>query len=58
MQQQHWLLGFTELLLEQKEVIMAFVEEKKVFVSLPTDFGKALCIVALPGTFDHLRGDE
>ena len=54
----HWLQGFTELLSERKEVITAFVEGQKVFVSLPTGFGKTLCIAALPGTFDHLRGDE
>ena len=27
-------------------------------VSLPTGYGKTLCIAALPGTYDHLLGNE
>jgi len=41
-------LGYELLKTEQKEAVKAFVEGNDVFVSLPTGFGKTLCIALFP----------
>ena len=47
-------LGFTEAKEKQKEAVVAFVNGKDVFVSLPTGYGKSLCYTCLPFLFDTL----
>ena len=47
-------LGFTEAKEKQKEAVIAFVNGKDVFVSLPTGYGKSLCYTCLPFLFDTL----
>lgn len=51
-------LGFSQLRPEQRDAIVAFVRRQDVFVSLPTGYGKTLCFVALPWTFDRLKAVE
>ena len=48
-------LGYSNLKPEQKCILKAFVEEKDVFVALPTGFGKSLCYALLPLIFDMKR---
>jgi len=40
---------------EQLQAVMAFLEGKDVFVSLPTGFGKSIIYGILPAVFDKLR---
>ena len=38
---------------EQKKLILAVYEGKKVFVSIPTGLGKSIYFQILPSVFDH-----
>ena len=40
---------------EQLKAVMAFLEGRDVFVSLPTGFGKSMIYGILPAVFDKLR---
>jgi superfamily II DNA helicase RecQ len=48
-------LGYFDVKKKQREVIVAFVEGKDVFVALPTGSGKSLCYAIMPVLFDILR---
>ena len=50
-------LGYHKLKGKQEEVILAFVNSKDVFVSLPTGSGKSLCYAVLPCNL-HSRQKE
>ena len=52
------LVGVSALKPLQREAIRTFVQEKDVFVSLPTGFGKSLCFALLPQVFERLRGSK
>ena len=41
-------LGFSSLKKEQEQVIGEFIDEKDLFVRLPTSFRKSLCFITLP----------
>ena len=47
-------LGYDSLKPEQETALLAFLDGKDVFVSLPTGYGKSLCYAALPAAFDSL----
>ena len=47
-------LGFSSLKPQQMMAISAFIEQRDVFVVLPTGFGKTLCFTCLPIVFDEL----
>ena len=47
-------LGYEEVKSEQREAVRAIVNEKDVFVSLPTGYGKSLCYAMLPFVFDSV----
>lgn len=47
--------GITALKKEQEQAIIAFVEDRDVFVCLPTGFGKSLCYFILPRLFNMLQ---
>ena len=51
-------LGYNKLKGKQEEVILAFVNSKDVFVSLPTRSGKSLCYAVLPWLFDSLHSRQ
>ena len=42
---------------KQKDAIMAFVQGRGVFVSLPTGYGKSIIYTALPFIFDSINGN-
>ena len=48
-------LGVFPLKPEQLKAVMAFLEGRDVFVSLPTGYGKSLIYAILPAVFDKLR---
>ena len=50
------LLGYSELRVNQAQVVTHFLSGRDVFVSLPTGSGKSLCYCLLPQAFDILRG--
>lgn len=41
---------------KQMEAIIAFIEGRDVFVSLPTGYGKSIIYTSLPFIFDKLKG--
>ena len=41
---------------KQQEAVEEFMEEKDVFVSLPTGYGKSLMYAILSSAFDHHKG--
>ena len=47
-----------ELKHEQEKAVVSSVEERNVFVSPPTGYGKSLCFGLLPRVFNLLRGKE
>ena len=47
-------LGYEEVKSKQREAVRAIVNEKDVFVSLPTGYGKSLCYAMLPFVFDSV----
>ena len=48
-------LGVFTLKAGQLKVVMAFLEGRDVFVSLPTGYGKSLIYAILPAVFDKLK---
>ena len=50
-------LEYYELKPEQHPALAVFFKGQDVFVSLPTGLGKTLCFLALPRTFDRLKGE-
>ena len=51
-------LGYPTMKQEQLDVAIAFVEGRDVFAILPTGFGKSLCYVYLPASFDNILKQE
>ena len=50
-------LGYETLKSPQERVVQEFLRGKDVFASLPTGYGKSLCLYAcLPHAFDCMRG--
>ena len=49
-------LGYPSLKEEQKQVIVAFLQGRDIYVVVPTGFGKSLCYACLPFAFDRLLG--
>jgi len=43
---------------KQREVVLAFVDGKDVFVSLPTGFGKSICFQSLPYVLDYMKNPQ
>ncbi len=48
-------LGYSEMKLQQLQVVEAFVKGYDVFGVLPTGYGKSLCYACLPLVFDTLH---
>ena len=48
-------VGYHKLKGKQEEVILAFVNSKDVFMSLPTGSGKSLCYAVFPCLFGSLH---
>lgn len=40
---------------KQREAVRGFLDEKDVFVCLPTGFGKSVCFQSLPFIFDYIK---
>ena len=51
-------MGYPVMKPEQLDVAVAFIEERDVFVILPTAFGKSLCYACLPVAFDMILKKE
>ena len=51
-------LGFSSVKSQQMMVITEFINNRDVFVVLPTGFGKTLCFTCLPMVFDELYPDN
>ena len=50
------LMAISSLKTKQQEAIKAFMNEKDVFASLPTGYGKSLIYLLLPLIFDRVKG--
>ena len=51
-------LSIEQLNDKQREAVLAFVEGKDVFVSLPTGFGKSICFQSLPYVLDYMKSPK
>ncbi len=51
-------MGLSALKPKQIEAVLAFLDGKDTFVSLPTGYGKSIIYGVLPLVFDKLRGDK
>ena len=51
-------MGFTKPKPKQEEVVVNFLEDKKVFAVLPTGYRKRLCYMCLPAAYDLLNKTE
>ena len=47
-------LGYHDLRPQQREAVKSFIEGYDVFISLPTDGGKSLCVAIFPYVLDEL----
>ena len=47
--------GYPSLKVEQRKALKAFAEDRDVFVSLPTGYGKSSCYALLPAVFDRKK---
>ena len=51
-------VGLVSLKEKQREAILAFLQERDIFVSLPTGYGKSVIYALLPLVFDKIRGES